>query len=499
MIAAVLMVALHGAVFVEQEYAGPFPVSSREYGCHEPGFRIVDVDGDGATDILQTNEVVFQRDGAFRNENRKALPDLGEPAVCQVWNRDIYFRTPTRLEVIRWEEPGWKRILSQEIDWPAAGDLDEGGGPNEAGRAAVNKFGGYLHDLDDDDTPEIAVPGLDGVHIYRREDSFFEPAGVLDIYPPLRLEPKMGVALWPENDRVIQPPYLRRSCSYRFEGGQVTVGSRNALSQSRIQFRVAHFPLVAEADDTFRVAPPTEVSSEPVIGRHTVAIRLNEDDIIDLCRFDWRRIYRSSLPMPISEVAVSTDAGKSFVTIQMLANDGATQVIDLNGDRRMDLIVQGMEVFDGGLRETVLQVTSRRRVDMRVHFYLQNVGNTFTRDPNIVHTFGVELDKPPIHWTGMVRRMIDGELLNLEGDFDGDGFRDAAVHDRPDRIAVYLGSLTGFQSKPYGEIPASPNSDFYAADFDSDGRSDIVVSHQGEDNRAVPLRDVLYLLRDSAP
>ena len=499
MIAAVLTLALHGAVFVEQEYAGPFPVSFPEYGWHEPSFRITDLDGDGATDILQASEVVFQRDGAFRNQNREALPDFGESAVCQVWNRDIYFRTATRLEVIRWEESGWKRVLSQEVDWPESGDIDAGDGPNEAGRVAVNTFGGYLNDLDGDGKPEVTVPGPDGVHIYRKDGAFFVPASVLDIYPPARLEPRTDVALWPESDRVIEPPSLSRGCEYRIGDGQVTVLSREVLSQSECRFLVARFPLAVGDDHSFAVGPTTEVTSEAVIARRTGAFWLNDDDIVDVCHFDWRTIYRSSLPMPIFEAEVSTNGGKEFVSMQMLASAGGPHIVDLDGDRRQDLVFQGTGYFDGGLRETVLRATSRRRVDLLVNIHLQTSTNTFTENPSVVHAFSVELDKPPLHFTEMVRKLHNGNLLNLEGDFDGDGHHDAAVHDRPDRVAIFLGSAKGFDNKPFAEVPASPNSDVHAADFDGDGRSDIVVSHWGADDPDLPLRDVLYLLRDSAP
>lgn len=499
MIAALCMVAIHGAVFVEQEYAGPFPFWRTDSGYSNPGYRACDLDGDGFTDLLLGSEAIFQRDGAFRNENRHALPDFGESAICQAWDRDIYFRMAARLEVIRWEDSGWKRVLSQQIDWPLAGDLEAGDGPQEAGRAAVNRFGGYLYDLNGDGVPEIAVAGPDGVHVYRRNGAFFEPAGVLNIYPPVRLEPRTDVTLWPEHDRTIQPPTLDRSCSYRFEGNRVTVVYGENLLPRQYRLRTARYTLLLQDNDGFILGPATETASEVVEGRSFGGIRLNDDDTIDFLKVDWRKIYQSSLPMPIVDMKVSTNAGKDFVTLQMIASVADPLIVDLNEDGRQDLVLQGTGYFDGGLRETVLRVTSRRRVDLLTHVYLQTESNTFTDSPSIVDTFDVELDKPPIQWSEMARILYDGEILNLEGDFDGDGYHDAAVHDRPDRIAIYLGSPEGFANKPYAEAAATPNSVFFVADFDGDGRSDMVVSHPETEDPATPLRDEMFLLRDSAP
>jgi hypothetical protein len=499
MIAAVLLMALHGAVFVEQEYAGPFPSSEPYLDWRDSlGYHICDLDGDGASDILLTTEVVFQRDGAFRNENRHALPELGESAICQVWNRDIYFRTATRLEVIRWEDSAWKRILSQEIDWPTSGDIDTGDGPQEAGRAAVNKFGGYLHDLDGDGNPEIAVPGPDGVHIYRRTGAFFEPAGVLDIYPPVSLEPQSGVALWPDADRLIQSPYLSRSCSYGFKGDQITVVHRERLSQTQCRYHWARYSIAVQDDHVSVQGPIAEMMSDAVSTLHTDALRLNDDDL-QICRVDRRKIYQSSLPMPILEIAVTSVNRKETVTLQMLASVMDPLFVDVNHDGRKDLILQGTGYFDGGLRETVLRATSRRRVDLLVHIHLQTDTNSFSELPDIAHTFVVDLDQPPLRYAAMAHLLYLGLILNLEGDFDGDGFLDAAVHDRPDRVAVFLGSPDGFMDKPYAVVPASPRSTVQATDIDGDGHSDLIVSHWAEDDSGPMPRDVMYLLRDSAP
>ncbi len=499
MIAAVCMLAFHGAAFVEQEYAVPFTFWETGSGYSNPGYRTCDLDGDGNADLLLADEAVFQQDGAFRVENRHALPDFGESAICQAWNRDIYFRMAARLEVIRWENSSWKRVLSQKIDFPSAGDLDAGDGPQEAGRAAVNQFGGYLFDLDGDGVAEIALPGPDGVQVYRRNGAFFEPAGVLDIYPPIRLEPRTDVTLWPESERVIQPPTLNRNCSYRFEGNRVTVVYGENLLPREYRLHTVGYTLLLKDNDGFVLGPATETASEVVEGRSFGGFRLNDDDTIDFLKVDWRKVYHSSLPMPIVNVKVSTDAGKDFVTFQMIASVADPLIVDLNEDGRQDLVLQGTGYFDGGLRETVLRVTSRRRVDLLTHVYLQTEANTFTDSPSIVETFEVELDKPPIQWSEMAHILYEGGILNLEGDFDGDGYHDAAVHDRPDRIAIYLGSPNGFENSTYAEAPATPNSEFFVADFDGDGHSDMVVSHHDTENPDTPPRDVLYLLRDSAP
>jgi hypothetical protein len=203
--------------------------------------------------------------------------------------------------------------------------------------------------------------------------------------------------------------------------------------------------------------------------------------------------------MPIREVTVTSVKWKESVTLQMLASVMEPLFVDVNNDGRQDVILQGTGYFEGGLRETLLRATGRRRVDLLVHVYFQTETNTYTESPSIVHTFEIDLDKPPLPDSTMAHLMYLGLILNLDGDFDGDGFHDAAVHDRPDRVAIFLGSPDGFMNKPYAVVPVSPRSTVQAADFDGDGHSDLTVSHWTESDSGPISRDVFYLLRDTAP
>jgi len=75
----------------------------------------------------------------------------------------------------------------------------------------------------------------------------------------------------------------------------------------------------------------------------------------------------------------------------------------------------------------------------------------------------------------MFRRYQAGELVNMTGDFNGDGFRDALVRDRSDRLVLFLLGNGEFPARPAGDLEVQPEWQFAVTDVDGDGRSDVVI------------------------
>ena len=96
-------------------------------------------------------------------------------------------------------------------------------------------------------------------------------------------------------------------------------------------------------------------------------------------------------------------------------------------------------------------------------------------------------------------RYTRGSLLSVQGDFDGDGFLDAAVQDRPDRISVYCGSRVGFEDSPYATIALPSIESFCVADLNGDGRADILADAPTLGAPAQPSRTGLFLMEGAAP
>ncbi len=198
------------------------------------------------------------------------------------------------------------------------------------------------------------------------------------------------------------------------------------------------------------------------------------------------------MPMPFIQTSVSTDGGKTFFRATSLGAVPLRLLTDYNEDGRMDLLSETKRLIEGGIRETLVRGLTRREVDLEVEVRLQEAGK-FPSKPTFTGKFTIQLDKPPANQSNMFLRFLSGFLFSLSGDFDGDGIHDAAIQDRPNRIAVHRGSPTSFSSSISASIPIDTDSVFFVADVDGDGRSDVLIGRQNADACSV------YFSREAAP
>ena len=99
----------------------------------------------------------------------------------------------------------------------------------------------------------------------------------------------------------------------------------------------------------------------------------------------------------------------------------------------------------------------------------------------------------------MFERYQAAELMNITGDFNGDGYRDLAVRERADRLAIYLAAGFGYPSRMDTAVSIPPAAQFGVADVNADGRSDIVLRWRaGETGDGVELSRVYYA-REALP
>lgn len=498
MISPLLVLAILGAEFVQQEFDGAIPYEPAPYGTPEKGkgLRLGDFNGDGASDVITKDMLLLQSGGGFPRQGQHSLPNFGGRAAGEVWGQDLYFLLSDRLEIVRWSGDTWQRVLSQEMTWPRAGLVSQlVGSPQETSIS----FAAFLFDMDGQGAPEIVLPGEDGVHIYRRSGLFFEAAGtLLTSVPPLTVANAGNVALWPKERRILAPPTQTRTFAFSVLEQQFRLSYAAPAPGGMVQHRLCHYPVIL-GEDGFSLGPTPalDATSKPV-PPGVIAMFLNEDDVIDLCQVQVTSMLTSTVPVPVLNVSLSINGGETFTSIRSVTLSTTPRFADMNGDGLLDFIGERTALFDGGLRETLLRTMSRRRLEHEVRVHLQSTSRGFSGTPVFAHLFSVDLDKAPLHQSPLFMRYTRGSLLDTQGDFDADGFLDAAIQDRPDRISVYRGSQTGFDDAPYATITLPSIESFCVADLNADGRDDILADAPVPGAPDRPSRTGIYLMKGGA-
>ena len=473
--ASIAALFLFGLNFIEQDVPGlEIGETDALSGSVSVNFITSDVDGDAKNDLLLPGVVYFMRDDAFDVSHASRLPARFGPSLCDAWNGEIYVRFEDGLEVLAWKDGNWTQSLSQQIGWPEE-ISGEAGYRNER----------FLHDLDNDDKPEIFVAARDGLHVYARDAGKFSESNILDIFPGLQLavarvsgagETANG-KLWPADKREILMPLRQSLCTVGFEGNTLSVISAQSAGTpgSRVVYKTAKFFI--DPNESFGlIAGKTQVSTSPVLDDYLKPCDINGDGQIDFAGARWHVSTSSPLAEPICETSVSIDGGKTIQSFRShLFSVPKCSFVDFDGDGDRDMIVESTKIFDSGTRELISRFMTSRTLKHSISVHRQDSTGVFSRVADIKGIFSISLESVPYAYGRMFRRYMASQLIDVTGDFNADGFRDIAIRDRSDRVAIYLGSDDGFSRRPVAHLDMKKDWDFKIVDVDGDGRSDLAV------------------------
>ena len=458
--------------FAQQEVPGVHVYAVNPLsGAAATNFRHADLDENGEQDLILPRSVYFNRDNGLDTQNPLVLPRAAEQPYCDLWGAEVYLLFADRLWILRWEEGDWETVLDQEVAWPRSDDPGASLFPEEEPGVRFKRF---LHDFEGDGVPEIVIASDDGLHVYRRAKSGYASAACLDVFPPLRLAEMPQSRLWPEAKRKITLPAREMACWLFLDTDALTVVNQEDLPGMRLRYRMRRYTL----DPENGYAPVEDATRDTVtepMPNYLRPCRLNEDDVIDYAGGDWEVSAATLLPVPIYETCATTDGAATFHTVRTISLRPKCSFVDYDGDGDLDMVTEATDLFQGGVRETVSRFVSCTRVRHGFAVHLQDARQRLSDAPDLQTRTAIVLDAPPFRNTELFRRYQSGELADITGDFNGDGYRDLVAQVRPEHLAVFVGSVKGFASKPAATIRTLKNRRFGIADVDGDGLSDIVI------------------------
>lgn len=466
MMAPVLVLLLGATTFLERDFQTGL-VGDIDSITGKPVllFRHADLDADGFPDLVLPHQVLFQRGGDFAPESAAALPETTGPVACDIHGRTLYLRLPGRLQTFEWQDGQWRNTLDQSIDWPGPAFVPDAG----------FGFARFLHDLDGDGTPEIVIPAPGGLHIFQRRKASFIETAVLDVVPAPSVLPPGGIALWPRQDRALAFPPRQMSCRILIDGSTLTVILRRELGARRIAYRSTQYTLDPENGFALDAGVPPQSIETPPMPDFMRPCRLNEDDRLDFAGGDWRFSETSLLPTPIFEVAATVDGGHTLHRVRTISFRPRCSFVDFDGDGYVDMITEASSILAGGVRETLSRFLTDKRIRHEVRIHFQSATGQFAPLPDIRKSLTLLLDRFPYRNGPVFQRYQSGELVDLTGDFNNDGYRDLLVQDRPERLALYLNHHNRLSRNPDLTLPIEKGWRFAVADVDGDDRSDIVT------------------------
>ena len=112
----------------------------------------------------------------------------------------------------------------------------------------------------------------------------------------------------------------------------------------------------------------------------------------------------------------------------------------------------------------------------------------------------LKLDAPPVSPGPMLARYQAGELVNVTGDFNGDGFRDLACRQSATEIEIRLANgWRQFDPAPAASFAIPAQAHVAIADINGDTVSDVLVRWEEEGPEGLSPRVIAHYARKATP
>lgn len=331
----------------------------------------------------------------------------------------------------------------------------------------------FVKDWNDDGREEIGIFRFEGLSVFAADSS-----GMYTRENKLSVELYTGMHARRSSDEQERTSGL--SASYRFPSTGLIDYDNDGLrdlvarrSDRVVVYKQGEHGLFSEKpsiDKMFDVRTQREKIENTAFAQTTVH-DLNGDGFADAIVTKQSSRGLSNFRCAIN-IYYGSSGGYPEKPDQVIISEGSaserTIVRDVNGDKRLDMILPSIKISV----TSIIRFLLTRSIPINFNIFLLHEDNRYSERPD----FSKEV-KFKIDFSGET----DVQAVSLNGDYDGDSRIDFAFGTGEDELSIYLG-VEGekdrlFSKKPVAKIDVPAFGELYSLDLNNDGYSDMIISY----------------------
>jgi hypothetical protein len=153
----------------------------------------------------------------------------------------------------------------------------------------------------------------------------------------------------------------------------------------------------------------------------------------------------------------------------------AGQWLDMDGDGRVELM---LPVIDLGITD-IVRILVTKNVKIGFNFYFPAGDRKISQEPDFVKEVTLEVG---------FEEGGQAQIVNFEGDYNGDGRKDLVAATGRMELSVFLGKEPSkgelFSKKPVDKIEVDTFGDFQPLDLNGDGLDDMILYYRGQPEKS---------------